>query len=80
MLAASDIYLGSRIWGSRVSGYGFWIWLRELSFGGLESGGLESGGLESGGLESWASEFGVRYVSSREVVYDLAAYLCVLPT
>ena len=40
---------------STLSGHGFWIWLREVSSGGLESGCLESGGLESG---SRATDFG----------------------
>ena len=44
--------LGSRVWGSRVSGHPFWVWLC------THFGGLHAGGLHSGGLESRATDFG----------------------
>ena len=60
---SGTVHSGGRlIRASRGSGNRFWIWLRELS-----SGGLESGGLESGGLEARATDFGPGAVSSESL-------------
>ena len=50
--------MGSRRWGSRGSGYRYWIWICTHQAVVLDAGGLDAGGLDTGGLEACATDFG----------------------
>ena len=50
--------MGSRRWGSRGSGYRYWIWICTHQAVVLDAGGLDAGGLDTGGLEVCATDFG----------------------